>query len=59
MVLMSVEIYWRFEKYEYKMANFQNNRHFSLRCLSKDIILTNVRLKSNKDTKGEVYYQEG
>ena len=43
----SVEIYWKWEKYEYKMADFQNNRHFSLRCLSKDVIPTSVRLKSN------------
>ena len=43
----SVEIYLRWEKYEYKMADFQNHRQFSLRCLSKDVIPTSVRLKSN------------
>ena len=42
----SVEIYRRLEKYEYKMADFQNHRRFSLRCLSKNVILTSVRLKS-------------
>ena len=46
----SVEIYQQWEKYEYKMADFQNHRHFSLRCLSKDIIPTSVRLKSNIKT---------
>ena len=36
------------------MADFQNHRHFSLRCLSKDVIPTSVRLKSNiKTPKGK------
>ena len=36
------------------MADFQNHRHFSLRCLSKDIIPVSVRLKSNiKTPKGK------
>ena len=38
------------EKYEYKMADIQNHRCFSLRCLTKDIIPTSVRLKSNIKT---------
>ena len=46
----SVEIYWRGEKYEYKMAHFQSHRCFPLRCLSKDIIPTSVRLKNNITT---------
>ena len=50
----SVEIYQRWEKYECKMADFQNHRCFSLRCLSKDVIPTRVRLKSNiKTPKGK------
>ena len=50
----SVGIYWRWEKYEYKMVDFQNHRCFSLRCLSKGIIPTSVRLKSNiKTPKGK------
>ena len=50
----SVEIYWRWEKYEYKMVDFQNHICFSLRCLSKDVIPTSVRLKSNiKTPKGK------
>ena len=50
-----VEIYWRWEKYEYKMADFQNHRHFSLRCLSNNIIPTSVRLKSTIRTPKAKY----
>ena len=50
----NVEIFWWWEKYEYKMVDFQNHRCFSLRCLSKDIIPTSVRLKSSiKTPKGK------
>ena len=36
------------------MADFQNHRCFSLRCLSKSIIPTSVRLKGNiKTPKGK------
>ena len=42
----SVGIYRQWEKFEYKMADFQNHRCFSLRCLSKGIIPTSVRLKT-------------
>ena len=51
----SVEIYWRWEKYKYKMVDFQNHRHFSLRCLSKDITPTSVRLKSTIRTPKAKY----
>ena len=34
-------------KMEMKMADFQNHRRLSLRCLSKDIIPVSVKLKSN------------
>ena len=51
----SVENYKRWEKYEYKMADFQNHRHFSVRCLSKDVIPTSVRLKSNIRTPKAKY----
>ena len=51
----SVEIYRRWEKCEYKMAEFQNHRQFSLRCLSKDIIPTSVRLKSTIRTPKAKY----
>ena len=50
----SVGIYWRWGKFEYKMADFQNHRWFSLRHLSKGIILTSVKLKTNiKTPKGK------
>ena len=50
----SVGIYWRWEKFEYKMVDFQNCRCFCLRCLSKGIIPTSVRLKTNiKTPKGK------
>ena len=51
----SVEIYWRWEKYEYKMADFQDHRCFSLRCLSKDVIPTSVSLKSSIRTPKAKY----
>ena len=50
-----VEIYRRWEKYEYKMADFQNHRRFSLRCLSNNIIPTSVRLKSTIRTPKAKY----
>ena len=50
----SVGIYRQWEKFEYKMADFQNHRRFSLRCLSKGLIPTSVRLKTNiKTMKGK------
>ena len=50
-----VEIYRRWEKYEYKMADFQNHQCFSLRCLSNNIIPTSVRLKSTIRTPKAKY----
>ena len=46
----SLKIYWQWEKFEIKMVDFLNHRHFSLRCLSKGLIPTSVRLKSNLRT---------
>ena len=41
------------EKLEYKMADFENQHRFTLRCLSKDVIPVSVRLKSTiKTPKG-------
>ena len=51
----SVGIYQRWEKFEYKMADFKNHRCFSLRCLSKGIILTSVKLKTNIKTPKAKY----
>ena len=38
------------EKFELKMATFQNHRIFSLRCLKEDLIPVSIRLKSNITT---------
>ena len=50
----SLKIYWQWEKFECKMADFLNHRCFSLRSLSKGLIPTSIRLKSNiKTPKGK------
>ena len=50
----SIKIFQHWEKFECKMVDFLNHRCFSLRCLSKGIIPTSVRLKSNiKTPKGK------
>ena len=51
----SVGFYWRWEKFEYKMADFKNHRWFSLRCLNKGIIPTSVKLKTNLKTPKAKY----
>ena len=49
----SVKIFWQWERIECKMADFQNHRRFSLRCLSKDVIPVSITLKNNiKTPKG-------
>ena len=49
----NVQTFQCWGKLEYKMADFENHRRFSLRCLNKDIIPVSVRLKSNiKTPKG-------
>ena len=42
-------------KFEYKMADFENHRRFSLRCLSKGLIPTSVKLKTNIKTPKAKY----
>ena len=37
------------------MVDFQNHRHFSLRCLSKDVIPTSVRMKNTIRTPKAKY----
>ena len=50
----SLRIYRRWDKFECKMVDFQNHRHFSLRCLSNGLIPTSIRLKSTiKTPKGK------
>ena len=49
----SVRIFRQWVKIEMKMADFQNHRRFTLRCLSKDVIPVSVKLRSNiKTPKG-------
>ena len=49
----NVQTFQCWEKLEYKMADFEKHRRFSLRCLSKDLIPVSVRLESNiKTPKG-------
>ena len=50
----SLKIYWQWEKFECKMVDFQNHRHFSLRCLSNGLIPTSIKLKTTiKTQKGK------
>ena len=44
----------RWEKLEMKMVDFSNHRRFSLRCLSKGLIPTSIKLRRNiKTPKGQ------
>ena len=45
-----VKIFCKWEKLEYKMADFSNHRRFTLRCLSKNLIPASARLKSTFKT---------
>ena len=45
----NVKIFCLWERIENKKADFSNHR-FSLRCLSKDIILVSIRFRSNINT---------
>ena len=45
-----VKIFCKWEKIEYKMADFSNHRRFTLRCLSNNLIPVSVRLKSTLKT---------
>ena len=46
----SVFLLQQWEKIEKKMADFQNHRRFSLKCLSYDVIPVSIRLKTNVRT---------
>ena len=43
----NVKLFWQWENIECKMANFQNHRRFSLRCLNQDVVPVSSRLKSH------------
>ena len=43
----NVKLFQQWERLECKMADFQNHRRFSVRCLSAYIIPVSIKLKSN------------
>ena len=50
----SVRLLCQWERIEGKMSDFKNHRWFPLQCLSNDVILVSIRLKSNiKTPKGQ------
>ena len=51
----NVKLFRRWEKLECKMANFQNHRRFSLRCLKQEVILVSIRMKTNVKTPRGLY----
>ena len=49
----SMKIFWYWERIELKMADFWNQRRFTLRCLREKVVPVSIRLKSNiKTPKG-------
>ena len=46
----SKEIFCCLERIQLKMADFQNHRRFTLRCLSKKVVPVSIRLKSQVKT---------
>ena len=51
----NVKLFQQWEKLEYKMANFQNHRRFSLRCLKQEVIPVSIRMKTNVKTPRGLY----
>ena len=51
----SVKILRWWEKLELKMADFQNHRRFTLRCLSQDLIPVSIKLKTTVKTPKGIY----
>ena len=43
----NVKIFWQWEKYERKMADFANHRRFTLRCFSKGLVPVSICLTKN------------
>ena len=39
------------KKWEIKDCDYRNNRRFTLRCISKDLILFSVKLKSTSNSR--------
>ena len=46
----SRELFSRLERIQLKMADFQNHRHFTLRCLDEEVIPVSIKLKSQVKT---------
>ena len=40
----SKEIFRRLERIQLKMADFQNHRHFTLRCLGEKVVPVSIKL---------------
>ena len=55
----SVRLLCQWKRIEGKMADFKNHRRFSFRCLSEDVILVSIRLKSNIRTPKGQYIIRG
>ena len=51
----SVKILRQWEKLELKMADFQNHRRFTLRCLSQDLIPISIKFKTTVKTPKGIY----
>ena len=46
----SKELFCCLERIQLKMADFQNHRHFTLRCLSEEVVPVSIKLKSQVKT---------
>ena len=46
----SKELFCHLERIQLKMADFQNHRHFTLRCPGKEVVPVSIKLKSQVKT---------
>ena len=46
----SRELFHCLERIQLKMADFQNHRHFTLRCLGEEVVPVSIKLKSQVKT---------
>ena len=46
----SKETFHQWERIQLKMADFQNHRHFTLKCLSEKVTPVSIKLKSHVQT---------
>ena len=47
----SLHLLWEWESLQIKDSDYRNHHRFTLRCLSKDLILVSVRFKSTINTR--------